>query len=119
MLRALSCADSRLLAEQATLAVNSPFNPTAANVAAVAAKSVWPNAAAYGLTNYPPQRDFTQAANYCYAIGKLPATGCPASSLGSGDPRWVAGNNAFINVFGITKYDCKYVARPRRRVRGL
>jgi len=80
------------------------FNPTAANIAAVAATSVWPAATTNALSQYPPQRDFTQAAAYCTALGKGV---CGASTLGYGDARWTAGNGAYINVFGIQKYDCK------------
>ena len=66
------------------------FNPTPANIAAVAAHSVWPAATTYGLSQWPPARDFTQAAAYC---GKT----CGSQTLAYGDQRWVAGNGAFIN----------------------
>ena len=115
------------------------FNPTAANIAAVAATSVWPAATTNALSQYPPQRDFTQANAYCTALGKGV---CGPSTLGYGDARWTAGNGAFINgalrllhggswrrphdpvltlslasssVFGIQKYDCKCVPTHHAR----
>ena len=67
------------------------FNPTPANIAGVAATSVWPAATTYALAQYPPARDFTQAYAYCGYKA------CGSQTLGYGDPRWKAGNGSYIN----------------------
>jgi hypothetical protein len=95
-------------------ATNQPFNPTAANVAAVASSSVWPSATTYALNQWPPQRDFTKAAAYCAALGKRV---CDASTLGFGDARWKAGNGAYIN--GAWLFPNAFTASPAPLTLGL
>ncbi len=74
---------------------------SALSKAAIAATSVWPEASIHALNEWPPAIDPQSALALCGA--------CPSTSLGYNDARWKAGGGAYVNVFGIEKYNCKCV----------